>query len=149
MDYFCMFSKEIVWRNENPDRDSSWSGNNFRWHKETTQRILRMEPQHKKEWPSVNCAGRISTPKRLFDSIFFRSFDIYTLYISMHIYKFIFSQILIDGRDTSAVDNEGSRLPTLVYMAREKRPNWPHNFKAGAMNALVSLLHFFLKTQEN
>jgi hypothetical protein len=29
-------------------------------------------------------------------------------------------------------------LPTLVYMAREKRPQWPHNFKAGAMNALVS-----------
>ncbi|EXB51025.1 Cellulose synthase-like protein E6 [Morus notabilis] len=46
-------------------------------------------------------------------------------------------QILIDGRDTSEVNNEGSRLPTLVYMAREKRPNWPHNFKAGAMNALI------------
>ncbi|EXB51023.1 Cellulose synthase-like protein E1 [Morus notabilis] len=46
-------------------------------------------------------------------------------------------QILIDGRDTTAVDNEGSRLPTLVYMAREKRPNWPHNFKAGAINALI------------
>lgn len=80
---------------------------------------------------------------------FFFVLLIYTLYKSMHIYKFIFSQILIDGRDTSAVDSEGSRLPTLVYMAREKRPNWPHNFKAGAMNALVSLLHFFLKTKEN
>ncbi|GMN73959.1 hypothetical protein TIFTF001_053096 [Ficus carica] len=45
--------------------------------------------------------------------------------------------ILIDGRDTSSVDDEGSRFPTLVYMAREKRPNWPHNFKAGAMNALI------------
>lgn len=28
-------------------------------------------------------------------------------------------------------------LPTLVYLAREKRPQHPHNFKAGAMNALV------------
>ncbi|PON31559.1 Cellulose synthase [Parasponia andersonii] len=45
--------------------------------------------------------------------------------------------ILIDGRDTSAVDNVGSRLPTLVYMSREKRPKWPHNFKAGAINALL------------
>ncbi|XP_058112689.1 cellulose synthase-like protein E1 isoform X2 [Magnolia sinica] len=46
-------------------------------------------------------------------------------------------QILIDGRDTNAVDIEGSALPTLVYMAREKRPQHPHNFKAGALNALV------------
>lgn len=35
------------------------------------------------------------------------------------------------------VDVEGCALPTLVYMAREKRPEWPHNFKAGAVNALV------------
>jgi hypothetical protein len=28
-------------------------------------------------------------------------------------------------------------LPTLVYVAREKRPQYHHNFKAGAMNALV------------
>ena len=53
----------------------------------------------------------------------------------------LISQIIIDGRDTSVVDNEESPLPTLVYMSREKRPNWPHNFKAGAMNALVSLVH--------
>ncbi|KAK9269765.1 hypothetical protein L1049_001543 [Liquidambar formosana] len=46
-------------------------------------------------------------------------------------------QIIIDGRNTAAVDNDGCRLPTLVYVAREKRPQWPHNFKAGAMNALI------------
>ncbi|XP_031259712.1 cellulose synthase-like protein E6 [Pistacia vera] len=46
-------------------------------------------------------------------------------------------QIIIDGKDTNAVDKEDGRLPTLVYMAREKRPGWPHNFKAGAMNALI------------
>ena len=46
-------------------------------------------------------------------------------------------QIIVDGRDTNAVDKEGCQLPTLVYMAREKRPGCPHNFKAGAMNALV------------
>ncbi|KAJ9672427.1 hypothetical protein PVL29_025871 [Vitis rotundifolia] len=45
-------------------------------------------------------------------------------------------QILIAGRDTNAVDNTGHRLPTLVYMAREKRPQWHHSFKAGAINAL-------------
>lgn len=33
---------------------------------------------------------------------------------------------------------EGKPLPTLVYLAREKRPGYPHNFKAGAMNTLVS-----------
>ncbi|XP_022716727.1 cellulose synthase-like protein E6 [Durio zibethinus] len=46
-------------------------------------------------------------------------------------------QIVIDGRDRSAVDSDGCRLPTLVYMAREKRPDCPHHFKAGAMNALI------------
>ncbi|XBH70609.1 hypothetical protein VPH35_098236 [Triticum aestivum] len=46
-------------------------------------------------------------------------------------------QILIDGKDQNAVDNDGNVLPTLVYMAREKRPQHHHNFKAGAMNALI------------
>ncbi|XP_051128611.1 cellulose synthase-like protein E6 [Andrographis paniculata] len=46
-------------------------------------------------------------------------------------------QILIDGWNPAAVDAEGNRLPTLVYLSREKRPRKPHNFKAGAMNALI------------
>ncbi|CAN1334174.1 Cellulose synthase-like protein E1 [Linum perenne] len=50
-------------------------------------------------------------------------------------------QILIDGRrDSSALNNNNGSicgLPTLVYMAREKRPHYHHNFKAGAMNALI------------
>ncbi|KAJ1290096.1 hypothetical protein BS78_02G216400 [Paspalum vaginatum] len=46
-------------------------------------------------------------------------------------------QIMIDGKDNNAVDSEGNVLPTLVYMAREKRPQYHHNFKAGAMNALI------------
>ncbi|KAK0600710.1 hypothetical protein LWI29_017742 [Acer saccharum] len=47
-------------------------------------------------------------------------------------------KIIINGKDNiNAVDKEGCQLPTLVYMAREKRPGWPHNFKAGAINALI------------
>ncbi|KAG8049884.1 hypothetical protein GUJ93_ZPchr0009g795 [Zizania palustris] len=46
-------------------------------------------------------------------------------------------QILIDGKGQNAVDDDGNVLPTLVYMAREKRPQYHHNFKAGAMNALI------------
>lgn len=46
-------------------------------------------------------------------------------------------QILIDGRDPNAKDRDGFALPTLVYLAREKRPQHHHNFKAGAMNALI------------
>ncbi|XP_050140256.1 cellulose synthase-like protein E1 isoform X3 [Malus sylvestris] len=46
-------------------------------------------------------------------------------------------QIVIDGRNQNATDVEGCRLPTLVYLAREKRPQYHHNFKAGAMNALI------------
>ncbi|OAY55283.1 cellulose synthase-like protein E1 [Manihot esculenta] len=46
-------------------------------------------------------------------------------------------QILIDGKDPNAKDIDGCALPTLVYLAREKRPQHPHHFKAGAMNALI------------
>ncbi|KAH7860023.1 hypothetical protein Vadar_008251 [Vaccinium darrowii] len=46
-------------------------------------------------------------------------------------------QILIDGRNPDAVDDDGQQLPTLVYLAREKRPHFPHNFKAGSMNSLI------------
>ncbi|KAF8409748.1 hypothetical protein HHK36_005827 [Tetracentron sinense] len=46
-------------------------------------------------------------------------------------------QVLIDGRNANAMDTQGHRLPTLVYLAREKRPQYHHNFKAGAMNALI------------
>lgn len=50
----------------------------------------------------------------------------------------IILQIIIDGRDRNAVDECGFRLPTVVYMAREKRPNYPHHFKGGAINSLVT-----------
>ncbi|KAG4964292.1 hypothetical protein AAZX31_14G012800 [Glycine max] len=46
-------------------------------------------------------------------------------------------KIIIDGRDTNAVDEDRFQLPRVVYMAREKRPNYPHHFKAGAVNALI------------
>ncbi|KAI3921062.1 hypothetical protein MKX01_036041 [Papaver californicum] len=45
-------------------------------------------------------------------------------------------QILIHGRDASSVDTDGNQLPTLVYLAREKRPQHSHNLKAGAINSL-------------
>ncbi|KAG5517042.1 hypothetical protein RHGRI_037706 [Rhododendron griersonianum] len=50
----------------------------------------------------------------------------------------IFSwKIRIDGRDSTAVDIEEQTLPTLVYLAREKRPKYHHNFKARALNAIL------------
>ena len=65
-------------------------------------------------------------------------------FVSIYLYGFffLFFQILIDGRDTNAIDSDGNRLPTLVYIAREKRPQVHHNFKAGSMNALV--IHQYL-----
>ncbi|KAK8937193.1 Cellulose synthase-like protein E1 [Platanthera zijinensis] len=46
-------------------------------------------------------------------------------------------KILIDGRDENAQDTDGFAMPTFVYVAREKRINYHHNFKAGALNALL------------
>ncbi|MFS7890438.1 putative cellulose synthase (UDP-forming) [Helianthus anomalus] len=36
-----------------------------------------------------------------------------------------------------SLDIEGKMLPKLVYVAREKRTHYNHNFKAGALNALI------------
>ncbi|KAG8478884.1 hypothetical protein CXB51_028736 [Gossypium anomalum] len=63
----------------------------------------------------------------------FREWD---FVLSKHDHQTIL-QILIDGRDSNAEDIEGNPLPTLVYLAREKRPQHHHHFKAGSMNALI------------
>lgn len=46
-------------------------------------------------------------------------------------------QILIDKTKPNSVDIDGHQLPKLVYLSREKRPQRPHHFKAGSMNALM------------
>ncbi|KAL8142776.1 hypothetical protein V2J09_015808, partial [Rumex salicifolius] len=39
--------------------------------------------------------------------------------------------------DPSIVNPAGHDIPQLIYVAREKRPSYPHNFKAGALNVLL------------
>ncbi|KAG8370358.1 hypothetical protein BUALT_Bualt14G0108600 [Buddleja alternifolia] len=41
-------------------------------------------------------------------------------------------EVINDGNDSSQ-----KGMPLLVYVAREKRPSYPHHFKAGAINALL------------
>ncbi|KAE8707778.1 Cellulose synthase-like protein E1 [Hibiscus syriacus] len=65
-----------------------------------------------------------------------KGFDEWDLVSSRHDHQTIV-QVLIDGRDPNAIDIEGKPLPTLVYLAREKRPQFHHHFKAGALNALI------------
>ncbi|KAF3954855.1 hypothetical protein CMV_019854 [Castanea mollissima] len=65
-----------------------------------------------------------------------KGFNEWILVASRHDHHTIL-QILIDGRDFEAVDIQGQPLPTLVYLAREKRAQYHHHFKAGAMNALI------------
>lgn len=65
-----------------------------------------------------------------------KGFSEWDSYSSRHDHDTIL-QILIDGKDPNAKDSEGCVLPTLVYVAREKRQQYFHNFKAGAMNALI------------
>lgn len=40
-----------------------------------------------------------------------------------------------DDRGNS--DDDDNKMPLLVYVSRERRPSYPHRFKAGALNALV------------
>ncbi|KAH7689057.1 Cellulose synthase protein [Dioscorea alata] len=46
-------------------------------------------------------------------------------------------QILVDRDDENSVDNENILLPRVIYVAREKRHQHHHNFKAGSMNVLL------------
>ncbi|KAF3952439.1 hypothetical protein CMV_022000 [Castanea mollissima] len=104
------------------------------------------EPAMAKEWTSVkklyeDMKKRIETTTKLgliSEEIYqeHKGFKEWTWLASKRDHQTIL-QILIDGRDPNAVDIEGQSLPTLVYLAREKRPQYHHNFKAGAMNALL------------
>jgi len=54
------------------------------------------------------------------------------------IFYILFYQILLHKKDPdNSKDVHRFMLPTLVYLAREKRPQYHHNYKAGAMNSLV------------
>lgn len=44
------------------------------------------------------------------------------MFFVIDIALFLDIQLLIDGRGSTAVDIEEQTLPTLVYLAREKRP---------------------------
>ncbi|KAM4101591.1 hypothetical protein ACB094_05G155000 [Castanea mollissima] len=104
------------------------------------------EPAMAKEWTSVkklyeDMKKRIETTTKLgliSEEIYqeHKGFKEWTWLASKRDHQTIL-QILTDGRDPNAVDIEGQSLPTLVYLAREKRPQYHHNFKAGAMNALL------------
>ncbi|KAL0925748.1 hypothetical protein M5K25_004118 [Dendrobium thyrsiflorum] len=48
-------------------------------------------------------------------------------------------QVLLESKKDK--DITGHPLPNLIYISREKHPASPHNFKAGALNALVSPHH--------
>ncbi|KAI4380073.1 hypothetical protein MLD38_006301 [Melastoma candidum] len=65
-----------------------------------------------------------------------KEFSAWDSFVSRHDHGTIL-QILIDNTNPKALDIDGNVLPTLVYLAREKRPQHFHNFKAGAMNVLL------------
>ncbi|XP_028200683.1 cellulose synthase-like protein E1 isoform X2 [Glycine soja] len=60
-------------------------------------------------------------------------------YYSRHDHDTILQILLHERNPHNSKDVDGFVLPTLVYMAREKRPQYHHNYKAGAINSLVEL----------
>ncbi|MED6186134.1 hypothetical protein PIB30_063920, partial [Stylosanthes scabra] len=70
-----------------------------------------------------------------------KGFSQWDSYSSKHDHDTILQIILHKKDPNNSKDVDGVVLPTLVYLAREKRPQHPHNFKAGAMNSLVFNLH--------
>ncbi|KAG6423878.1 hypothetical protein SASPL_114283 [Salvia splendens] len=110
----------------------------------TTQSAL-LEPEQRHRFDSIkklyeDMENRIELAKKLgtvskSTLIEHRGFSSWDSYRSKTDHDAILHMII--DRDGEATDVEGCRLPTLVYLAREKRPHHFHNFKAGAMNALI------------
>ncbi|KAK6138734.1 hypothetical protein DH2020_027523 [Rehmannia glutinosa] len=46
-------------------------------------------------------------------------------------------EVIYDNKRNEGIMDDQSKLPLLVYVSREKRPAYPHRFKAGALNALL------------
>ncbi|XP_062088073.1 cellulose synthase-like protein E6 isoform X1 [Humulus lupulus] len=95
--------------------------------------VKKLYEEMKTRIESASKVGKISEAIRR-EHKEFREWD---AFLSSKIDHQTIIQILIDGRDPKAVDIEEHPLPTLVYLAREKRPKYHHNFKAGAMNSLI------------
>ncbi|KAH9290246.1 hypothetical protein KI387_034363, partial [Taxus chinensis] len=63
-----------------------------------------------------------------------KGFEEWSSEISSRDHPSILQVLLEKGKDT---DIEGHDLPSLVYVSRQKKPGYPHNFKAGALNVLI------------
>lgn len=58
-------------------------------------------------------------------------------------------QVIHDNRKEGERQDEHSKMPLLVYLAREKRPSHPHRFKAGAENALVCIYTYYFSLSQS
>lgn len=97
-------------------------------HRQDFTGVQRLFEEMKNRIENVTKNGRVPEEQRL-EHQGFAEWDSFT---SSRDHEAIV-QILLDNNQ----DTEGCSLPKLVYMAREKRPDHFHNFKAGAMNALI------------
>ncbi|KAI7981613.1 Cellulose synthase-like protein E6 [Camellia lanceoleosa] len=84
--------------------------------------------------PTINSASVMNDLKQM-DVTMPRHWNTFTK--TRHIILYYEDLIKNHTAKSSAMDDDGHQLPTLVYLAREKRPQCPHNFKAGSMNALI------------
>ncbi|GFZ10756.1 cellulose synthase-like B3 [Actinidia rufa] len=46
-------------------------------------------------------------------------------------------EVIHDNRENGLNNNDETKIPLVVYMSRKKRSNYPHHFKAGALNTLL------------
>ncbi|KZV48204.1 hypothetical protein F511_10790 [Dorcoceras hygrometricum] len=46
-------------------------------------------------------------------------------------------EVIYDNKQNEEILDDQRKMPFLVYLSREKRPSYPHRFKAGALNALL------------
>ncbi|XP_015972841.1 cellulose synthase-like protein E1 isoform X4 [Arachis duranensis] len=122
--------------NVQPTSPAAYFNNILLHHNHATKEfanIKKLYDEMKKRIEDATKLGRVASEERSKH----RGFSQWDSYSSRRDHDTILQIILHKKEPHNSKDEDGNYLPTLVYLAREKRPQHHHNFKAGAMNSLL------------
>ncbi|KAL2332843.1 hypothetical protein Fmac_014056 [Flemingia macrophylla] len=95
--------------------------------------IKKLYDEMEKRIENATKVGEVPKEARLKN----KGFSEWDSYISRRDHDSILQILLHRKNPNNSKDVDGCELPALIYLAREKRPQYFHNFKAGAMNSLL------------
>ncbi|XP_020232856.1 cellulose synthase-like protein E1 [Cajanus cajan] len=105
-------------------------------HSSQTQELVAIKKLYEEMVKRIDDATKLGeVPKEA--RLKHKGFSHWSSYSSRRDHDTILQILLHKKNPNNSKDVDGCDLPTLAYLAREKRPQYFHNFKAGAMNSLL------------